>query len=45
MPICCCIGEAAGTAAAVAKLSNRDVKSIDVKRLQDKLEANGAVIR
>lgn len=44
MPICCCIGEAAGTA-AVAKLSNRDVKSIDIKSLQDKLEANGAVIR
>lgn len=45
MPICCCIGEAAGTAAAVAKHSKKGVKSIDIKELQDKLVSNGAVIK
>lgn len=44
MPICCCTGQAAGLAAAVAKKSESDVKSIDVGVLRKKLKENGAVI-
>lgn len=45
MPICCCLGEAAGTAAALAVQSgNFDVEKVDIKTLQATLKANGAVI-
>ncbi len=45
MPICCCLGEAAGTAAALAvKSGNFDVEKVDIKALQATLKANGAVI-
>lgn len=43
MPICCCLGQAAGTAAAAAKEQGSDVNSIDVKALQRRLKKNGAI--
>ena len=44
MPTCVTLGEAAGTAAALAKKSECGVKEIDVKKLQEILVKNGAVI-
>ena len=44
MPICCCLGEAAGMAAAIACKTNTDVHSVDVALLQHKLKNNGAVL-
>lgn len=40
-PICSNIGEAAGTAAALAAMYNTGVRSIDIKELQSNLTANG----
>lgn len=45
MPICCCLGQAAGTAAAAAKAKGCGVSEIDVAELQKKLEENGLKIR
>jgi len=44
MPIVCTLGEAAGTAAAVALDSGKPVKEIDVSRLQTMLREAGACI-
>lgn len=44
MPICCCLGEAAGTAAAIAHKTNTNAHTIDIKALQKKLKENGAVL-
>lgn len=44
MPIVCCLGEAAGTAIAVAKQSGSNVKNIDIKALQQTLSNNGAIL-
>ncbi|MEE1065895.1 MAG: FAD-dependent oxidoreductase [Acutalibacteraceae bacterium] len=44
MPICCCLGEAAGMATAIACKTNTDVHSVDVALLQHKLKNNGAVL-
>lgn len=44
MPICCCLGEAAGTAVAVAFKDRLPVQDIDVRKVQDILRKNGAVI-
>ncbi len=44
MPIVCTLGEAAGTAAAVALESGVSVRDIDVPLLQDKLRKAGACI-
>ena len=44
MPICCCTGEAAGTAAAIAVKDKVSYKEVDVKKLQATLKENGAVI-
>ena len=44
MPIVCCLGQAAGTAIAVAQKQQKGVKDIDVKELQANLLRNGAVI-
>lgn len=44
MPICCCTGEAAGTAAAIAVKDKVSYKEVDVKKLQATLKANGAII-
>ena len=43
MPICCCIGQAAGTAAALSSKNKVNVKQIDVKKLIDKLKQDGAL--
>ena len=43
MPIVTCIGEAAGTAAAVAFKSSCDVKAADTNEIRGLLKANGAV--
>ena len=44
MPICCCLGEAAGTAVAIAHKTNENVHTVDIKTLQKKLTENGAVL-
>ena len=44
MPTVCCIGEAAGTAAALATKSNAPVREVDVAALQGTLLANGAFL-
>ena len=44
MPICCCLGEAAGTAAAIAHKTNRTAHTVDIIALQQKLKENGAVL-
>lgn len=43
MPICCCLGEAAGTAAAMAV--DGEVRKLDIPALQSTLEKQGLVIR
>lgn len=43
MPIVCCIGEAAGTAAAISVKYGVNVKDVDIKKLRDTLKNNGAV--
>lgn len=44
MPICACLGEAAGVAIAVAKQSGANAHTLDVSTVQKKLRENGAVI-
>lgn len=44
MPIVCCLGEAAGVAAAVAVASGVDPKKADITRIQQILVQNGAVL-
>ena len=44
MPICCCLGQAAGTAAAIAKKSGKSVKEIDTDELRKVLIKNGAAV-
>lgn len=44
MPICCCLGEAAGTAVAIAHNTNKNVHTLDIKALQKTLTKNGAVL-
>jgi len=45
MPICACIGQAAGTAVAVAHQSGSTVHTVNIKTLQECLIKNGAVIK
>ena len=40
-PICSNTGEAAGTAAALAAINKTNVRSVDIKTLQSKLDSNG----
>lgn len=42
MPICACLGEAAGTAAAVAKGTGTTTHTLDVKKVQIRLKEKGA---
>ena len=44
MPIVCCLGEAAGTAVAVASKSGATVRTLSVKTLQEELKKQGAVL-
>ena len=44
MPICACMGEAAGTAAAVAFRTNTNAQTVDVKAVQQVLRAHGAAL-
>lgn len=44
MPICCCLGEAAGTAIAIVHNTNKNVHTVDIKALQKTLTENGAVL-
>ena len=44
MPIVCTLGQAAGTAIAIAKRDKTNVKSVNIPELQQKLIDNGAVI-
>ena len=44
MPTVCSIGEAAGTAIALAVRDKTDTRSIDVNELRDKLTQNGAFV-
>ncbi|MBI3246854.1 MAG: FAD-dependent oxidoreductase [Deltaproteobacteria bacterium] len=45
IPPCMATGEAAGTAAALAVRGNFDPKHLDVRTLQQRLEARGAIVR
>ncbi len=45
MPTCACLGQAAGTAAAIIKKTGTNAHTIDVKELQNVLEAKGAKVR
>ncbi len=44
LPICACLGEAAGTAAALAKTSTGNVHTVDIGRLQQSLKDKGAAL-
>ena len=44
MPICATTGQAAGTAAAVAKKTGATTHTVDIKAVQDTLRKNGAAI-
>ncbi len=44
MPICACLGEAAGTAAALANQTTGNVQTVDVHRLRARLQENGAAV-
>lgn len=44
MPICCCLGEAAGEAAALALETGVTAENISVSDLQERLKSNGAKI-
>ena len=44
MPICCCLGQAAGTAAALAKKGDCMVREIEIEKLQALLKEKGAMI-
>ncbi len=44
IPICCCMGEAAGVAAAVAFNTEKNVHTVNVKEVQKNLRENGAAI-
>jgi len=44
MPICACLGEAAGVAAALSYKTNRNVHTVDIKELREKLKENGAAL-
>ena len=44
MPIVCCLGEAAGTAAAVARKEGAAVRNVDIYELQSILVRNEAII-
>lgn len=44
MPICACMGEAAGVAVALAKKSGTDTHHVDISAVQETLLENGAVL-
>ena len=44
MPICACLGQAAGTAIAQAQHTGKTVHTVDISAVQSKLVANGAEI-
>ncbi len=44
MPICACMGEAAGSAIAVAKQTNTNTHTLDTDVLREKLKSNGAIL-
>ena len=44
MPICACLGQAAGTAVSVAHHTGTTVHTVDIKAVQEILKANGAEI-
>ena len=44
MPICACMGEAAGLAVAVATQTNTNTHTLDINTLREKLRSNGAIL-
>ena len=44
MPICACLGEAAGTSTALAYKSNKNTHTLDITLLRTKLTENGAAL-
>lgn len=44
MPICACMGDAAGSAIAVAKKTQTNTHTLDVQKVRELLLANGAVL-
>lgn len=44
MAICACLGEAAGTAAALCRSTGKNIHTVNVKELQQRLTQNGAAL-
>lgn len=44
MPICACMGEAAGTAVAVAQKKGENTRTVCVKEIRERLLANGVIL-
>ena len=44
MPAAMAIGQAAGTAAAISAKDNVPLKNVDIKKLQQQLKNDGAII-
>lgn len=44
MPTCICMGQAAGTAAAIARETGRSLSDVDIPTVQQKLTENGAIL-
>lgn len=44
MPICCCLGQAAGTAVAIACSTQKNAKNVDVGAVREKLRQDGAQV-
>ena len=44
MPICACMGEAAGVALALAKKSGKDARTVDIQAVRQTLKDKGAVV-
>ena len=44
MPICACMGEAVGTAIAVAKRTGKNTHTLSVQTVREKLIAHGATL-
>lgn len=44
MPVCACMGEAAGTAIAVAEKTNTNTHTLDTNILREVLKSNGAIL-
>jgi hypothetical protein len=44
IPICACLGEAAGTALAIAKADGKNAHTVDITKLRSRLIEKGAAL-